>query len=83
VDDEYIPFNLDADDQQAYINDFLHREIDYEIIKWEEADQLGYEILPNRYFYEYEEPTPSKELIDDFWQLEEEAENLLQEIRRL
>lgn len=83
VDTEYIPFERDADDKEAYINDFLNREIDYEIIDWEEAEQPGYEILPNKYFYKYEEPTPSDELITEFWQLEEEAEQLLQEIREL
>jgi type I restriction enzyme M protein len=44
---------------------------------------LGYEILPNKYFYKYKEPTPSDKLISDFWKLEEDAEKLLNEIREL
>ncbi|RCW38540.1 type I restriction-modification system subunit M [Marinilabilia salmonicolor] len=83
VDNEYIPFDRSKDDKEAYINDFLAKEIDYEIIRWEEYDQLGYEILPNKYFYKYQEPTPSDELINAFWQLEEDAEKLLNEIRDL
>lgn len=83
VDNEYIPFDREADDKQAYISNFLNREIDYEIIRWEEYEQLGYEILPNRYFYEYEEPEPSDEIIKEFWELEKEAEEVLSEIRDL
>ncbi len=83
VDNEYIPFDRTQDDKEAYINAFLKKEIDYEIIRWKEYDQLGYEILPNKYFYKYQEPTPSDELIKEFWQLEEEAAKLLNEIREL
>lgn len=83
VDNEYIPFDRTQNDKEAYINSFLAKEIDYEIINWEEYSQLGYEILPNKYFYKYEEPTPSEELIKEFWQLEEEAVSLLNEIREL
>ncbi|MDZ7690745.1 MAG: N-6 DNA methylase [Balneolaceae bacterium] len=83
VDNEYIPFDLTAGDKSAYINDFLHSEINYKIISWEEYDQLGYEILPNLYFYEYEEPDPSEEIIKDFWALEEEAEKILSQIKNL
>jgi type I restriction enzyme M protein len=43
-DYEYIPYGED-------IEAFLHREIDKEIIHWEDSKQLGYEILPNKYFY--------------------------------
>ena len=39
--------------------------------------QLGYEILPNKYFYRYQPPTPAKELLAEFWKLEKEAESLL------
>ncbi len=93
VDNEYIPFDRTqecdkngkqvAERSRSYIEAFLAKEIDYEIIRWEEYDQLGYEILPNKYFYKYQEPTPSDELIKAFWQLEEEAEKLLNEIREL
>ncbi|MDX9931886.1 MAG: N-6 DNA methylase [Bacteroidales bacterium] len=83
VDNEYIPFDRTQDDKQAYINAFLAKEIDYQIITWKEYDQLGYEILPNKYFYKYQEPTPSDDLIKEFWQLEKDAEKLLNEIREL
>ena len=83
VDNEYIPFDKTATDKEAYINAFLAKEIDYEIIRWEEYEQLGYEILPNKYFYKYQEPESSDTLIEQFWKLEEEAEALLNEIRSL
>lgn len=83
VDNEYIPFDKTATDKEAYINAFLAKEIDYEIIRWQEYEQLGYEILPNKYFYKYQEPESSDALIEQFWKLEEEAETLLNEIRSL
>jgi len=83
VDNEYIPFDKTAKDKEAYINAFLAKEIDYEIIRWQEYEQLGYEILPNKYFYKYQEPESSDTLIEEFWKLEEEAETLLNEIRAL
>jgi type I restriction enzyme M protein len=83
VNNEYIPFDRTKEDKQAYIDAWLKKEIDYEIIRWQEYKQLGYEILPNKYFYKYQEPTPSEELIKEFWALEEEAEQLLNEIRDL
>lgn len=83
VDNEYIPFDKTATDKEAYINAFLTKEIDYEIIRWQEYEQLGYEILPNKYFYKYQEPESSDTLIEQFWKLEEEAETLLNEIRSL
>jgi len=78
---EYIPFDRNASDKETYIDAWLKKEIDCEIICWQEYDQLGYEILPNKYFYKYHEPTPSEELIEEFWALEEEADKLLNEIR--
>jgi type I restriction enzyme M protein len=83
VDNEYIPFDINAEDKVAYLNAFLAKEIDYEIISWEEYENLGYEILPNKYFYKYQEPTSSEKLIDQFWKLEETAADLLNEIREL
>ena len=83
VENEYIPFDRTASDKEAYINEFLAREIEYEIIHWEEYQQLGYEILPNKYFYKYQEPESSDKLIEEFWKLEAEAEALLNEIRQL
>ncbi|WP_154859637.1 type I restriction-modification system subunit M [Cyclobacterium xiamenense] len=83
VDNEYIPFDKTATDKDAYINAWLAKEIDYEIIRWQEYEQLGYEILPNKYFYKYQEPESSDALIEQFWKLEEEAETLLNEIKAL
>lgn len=83
VDNEYIPFDDAADDKAAYIKAFLAREIEHPIISWEEYAQLGYEILPNKYFYQYQEPTPSDQLIEQFWALEKQAEQLLQDIKEL
>ena len=69
-DDEYIP---DGEEIEA----FLKREIAKPIIRWEDSPQLGYEILPNKYFYRYQPPTPAKDLLEEFWRLEKEAESLL------
>jgi type I restriction-modification system DNA methylase subunit len=60
----------------------LEREIAKPIIRWEETKKdgktiLGYEILPNKYFYRYQPPTPAKELLEEFWRLEKEAETML------
>ena len=69
-DDEYIPHGED-------IAAFLQREIAKPIIRWEDSPQLGYEILPNKYFYRYQPPPPAKDLLAEFWRLEKEAEALL------
>ena len=69
-DDEYIPQGED-------IEAFLKREIAKPIIRWKDSPQLGYEILPNKYFYRYQPPTPAKDLLAEFWRLEKEAESLL------
>jgi len=69
-DDEYIPHGED-------IEAFLKREIAKPIIRWKDSPQLGYEILPNKYFYRYQPPTPAKDLLAEFWRLEKEAESLL------
>jgi len=69
-DDEYIPCGED-------IEAFLKREIAKPIIRWEDSPHLGYEILPNKYFYRYQPPTPADELLSEFWRLEKEAEALL------
>jgi len=74
-DDEYIPHgeNIEA---------FLKREIAKPIIRWQDGPQPGYEILPNKYFYRYEPPTPARELLEEFWRLEKEAEKLLEGLAR-
>ena len=75
ADDEYIPYGED-------IAAFLKREIAKPIIRWEDSPQLGYEILPNKYFYRYQPPTPAKDLLAQFWTLEKEAEMMLEGLER-
>ena len=75
ADDEYIPHGED-------IAAFLEREIAKPIIRWEDSPQLGYEILPNKYFYRYQPPTPAKDLLAEFWRLEKEAEKMLEGLAR-
>jgi type I restriction enzyme M protein len=75
-DDEYIPHGEN-------IEEFLNREIAKPIISWKETEKdgnpiLGYEILPNKYFYRYQPPTPAKDLLAEFWRLEKEAEKMLE-----
>ncbi|MDQ2920236.1 MAG: hypothetical protein M3R52_01270, partial [Acidobacteriota bacterium] len=70
-DDEYIPYGED-------IEAFLKREIAKPIIRWEDNPQLGYEILPNQYFYRYRPPTPANDLLNEFWKLEKQAEKMLE-----
>jgi type I restriction enzyme M protein len=75
-DDEYIPHGED-------IPAFLKREIAKPVIRWEETKKdgktiLGYEILPNKYFYRYQPPTPAKDLLAEFWKLEKDAEKMLE-----
>lgn len=74
-DDEYIP-------QGEEIAAFLDREIAKPIIRWADSPQLGYEILPNKYFYRYQPPTPAKDLLAEFWKLEKEAEKMLEGLTR-
>lgn len=69
-DDEYIPYGED-------IEAFLNREIEKPIIRWKDSEQLGYEILPNKYFYRYQPPPPTDDLLSEFWRLEGEAEKML------
>ncbi|MDP3719497.1 MAG: N-6 DNA methylase [Acidobacteriota bacterium] len=70
ADDEFIPH---GDDIAA----FLKREIAKPIIRWADSPQLGYEILPTKYFYRYQPPTPVKDLLAEFWRLEKDAEKML------
>jgi type I restriction enzyme M protein len=69
-DDEYIPHGED-------IEAFLKGEISQPVIRWEDSSQLGYEMLPTKHFYRYQEPTSTSALLAQFWALEKEAENLL------
>lgn len=75
-DDEYIPFN-DNENPEIYIPAFLEREIEKKIIRWQDRPQLGYEILPNKYFYRYIPPPAADDLLKQFWALEEKTEGLL------
>ncbi|MEM8782209.1 MAG: class I SAM-dependent DNA methyltransferase [Planctomycetota bacterium] len=75
-DDEYIAFDADGNPNE-YIPAFLEREIEKPIIRWGDRPQLGYEILPNKYFYRYSSPPPVDDLLQQFWDLEKEAEGLL------
>ena len=81
-DSEYIPFEEDIDK-------YLEREIAKQIIRWDYAAKegsneiLGYEILPNKYFFKYTPPPASDVLLQEFWQLEKEAENILASIKQL
>lgn len=79
ADDEYIPFDP-AGEPADYIPAFLAREIAKPIIRWQDSPQLGYEILPNKYFYRYQPPKPASELLAEFWALEKEAEGMLRGI---
>jgi type I restriction enzyme M protein len=72
-DAEYLPHGED-------IGTFLEREIAKPIIRWEDSPQLGYEFLPNKYFYKYEPPRPGKDLLAEFWRLEKDAERLLEKL---
>jgi len=74
-DDEYIPHGED-------IAAFLKREIAKPIIRWVISAQLGYEILPSKYFYRYQPPTSAKDLLAEFWKLEKEAEKMLKELAK-
>ena len=69
-DMEYIPFGED-------IESFLKQEIEKPVIRWNDSPQLGYEILPNKYFYKYEPPKSADDLLKEFWALEKEAEDML------
>ena len=75
-DDEYIPHGEE-------IAAFLEREIAKPIIRWEDSPQLGYEILPNKYFYRYQPPPPASELLAEFWRLEKEAEKMLEGLGKM
>ncbi|MBS0551336.1 MAG: SAM-dependent DNA methyltransferase, partial [Proteobacteria bacterium] len=69
-----------AGEPAEYIPAFLEREIAKPIIRWQDSPQLGYEILPNKYFYRYQPPRPASELLAEFWALEKEAEGMLQRV---
>jgi type I restriction enzyme M protein len=71
------------------IEPFLKKEIDKPIIRWDYAvkqgdnEVLGYEILPNKYFFKYVPPISSEKLMQQFWKLEEDAERILKQMKEL
>ena len=69
-DDEYIPHGED-------IEAFLKRKIAKPIIRWRDSRQVGYETLPNKYFYRYRAHA-RRDLLAEFWRLEKEAEKMLE-----
>lgn len=81
-DSEYISYEED-------IETFLKREIDKPIIRWDytakqgDKEILGYEILPNKYFFTYTPPPASDVLLQEFWELEKEAEKILSSIKQV
>ena len=72
-DYEYIQYGED-------IEEFLKREVGKEITRWQDSPQPGYEILPNKYFYKYQPPTPADEVLHEFWRLEKEAEDMVKSL---
>ncbi len=81
TDSEYIPVDPGGA-PSVYIPEFLEKEIGKPIIRWSDSPVLGYEILPNKYFYRYEAPPPADKLLAEFWRLEKEAEGLLAALGR-
>ena len=57
--------------------------MDYEIITWKEVGNLGYEIIPNNYFYAHAEPPKSQDILKKIKNMREkvgEAFNILSKI---
>ncbi len=77
-DYEYIATDPSGDPAE-YIPLFLEREIERTIVRWTERPQLGYEILPNKFFYRYAPPAPAEKLFARFVALEDGARALLKE----
>jgi type I restriction enzyme M protein len=75
TDFEYIPFNED-------IKAYVAREIHKPIISVELNAPIGYEILPNRYFYKFENQPAAQEVLNMFWELEKQSENIILELER-
>jgi type I restriction enzyme M protein len=75
TDHEYIPY-------KENIKEFIHREIDKPIIDIQIAPPIGYEILPNKYFFKYVAPPKAADVLQEFWKLEEQAEAVLKQIEK-
>jgi type I restriction enzyme M protein len=75
TDNEYIPFNEN-------IEEFVKREIDKPIINIDKNPSIGYEILPNKYFFKYVAPPKAENVLQDFWELKEQAEAIINQLER-
>ncbi len=75
TDNEYIPY-------KENISEFVYREIDKPIINIELAPLVGYEFLPNKYFYKYEEQPKSEEVLNEFWKLEKLGEKIITQLEK-
>ena len=73
TDNEYIPF-------KENIKEFIHREIDKPIIDIAKDAPIGYEILPNKYFFKYTPPPKAATVLEEFWKLEAEAEAIINQL---
>lgn len=75
-DTENVPLNED-------IQEYFNREvIPFAPDAWidEKKSKIGYEIPFTRYFYKYEAPKPSKEIMEEILQLEKELEGVLGQV---
>jgi type I restriction enzyme M protein len=73
TDFEYIPFDEN-------IEEFIKREIDKPIIYIDNNPSVGYEILPNKYFFKYVAPPKAEDVLQEFWKLEKQAENIINQL---
>lgn len=73
-DTEYVSHGED-------LEKFIQKEFNNPIIKWEDSPQLGYEFVPTKFFYEPLIPTPSDELLNQFWKIEKQTEKILEQIK--
>ena len=73
TDNEYVPHGQD-------LGPFLKKEIGKPIISFEASPPIGYEILPNKYFFIYRAPEKAKDLLQAFWDLEEKAQDIIKQL---
>ncbi len=74
-DFEYVPFKED-------FKAFIHREIDKPIISIDENPPIGYEVLPNKYFFKYQEPPKAVDVLSKFWDLERDAQLIIKQLQQ-
>jgi type I restriction enzyme M protein len=79
ADDEYIPYQKGKAPKE-YIEEFLKREVARPIIRWSDSPQLGYEFLPNKYFFKLRLPPPSQERLAELLSLQEAAAQAVREL---